>query len=77
MQVIASFRMTSLEQLSLTEFSGDVVRPKVYENSHKNVLDIWIDLSPNFDLRVSIHPKPGKIFMVGFIDLSLASLIHH
>ena len=25
--------MTSLEQLSLAEFSGDEARPKVYENS--------------------------------------------
>ena len=37
-------RVTSLEQLSLAEFSGELVRPKVYENDHKNVLGIWIDL---------------------------------
>ena len=36
--------MTSFEQLSLAEFSGEKVRPKVYENGHKNVLGIWIDL---------------------------------
>ena len=36
--------MTSLEQFSLVEFSGKYVRPKVYESSHKNVLDIWMDL---------------------------------
>jgi hypothetical protein len=36
--------VTSLEQLSLAEFSGEEVRPKVYENGHKNVLGIWIDL---------------------------------
>ena len=30
-------RVTSLEQLSLAEFSGEYARPKVYENGHKNV----------------------------------------
>ena len=37
-------RVTSLEQLSLAEFSGELVRPKVYENNHKSVLGIWMDL---------------------------------
>ena len=37
-------RVTSLEQLSLAEFSGELARPNVYENSNKNVLGIWIDL---------------------------------
>ena len=37
-------RVTSLEQLSLAEFRGDLVGPKVYENGHKNVPGIWIDL---------------------------------
>ena len=37
-------RVTSLKQLSLAEFSGEQVRPKVYENGHKNVLGIWFDL---------------------------------
>ena len=36
--------MTSLEQLSLDEFSGEQTRPKVYENGHKKVLGIWLDL---------------------------------
>ena len=36
--------MTSLEQLSLAEFSGEYARSKVYENDHKNVLGIWLDL---------------------------------
>ena len=36
--------MTSLEQLSVAEFSGESARPKVYENGHKNVLAIWLDL---------------------------------
>ena len=31
-------RVTSLEQLSLAEFSGEKARPNVYENSHKKVL---------------------------------------
>ena len=37
-------RVTSLEQLCLAEFRGDLVGPKVYENGHKNVPGIWIDL---------------------------------
>ena len=36
--------MTSLEQLSLAEFSGEQTRPKVYENGHKKLLGIWLDL---------------------------------
>ena len=39
-----SGRVNSLEQLSLAEFSGEKARPKVYENGHKNVLAIWLDL---------------------------------
>ena len=39
--------MTSLEQLSVAKFSGEKVRPKVYENSHKNVLAIRLDLVSN------------------------------
>ena len=38
-------RVTSLEQLSLAEFSGELVRPIFYENDHKNALGtIWINL---------------------------------
>ena len=36
--------MTSLEQLSVDEFSGEQTRPQVYENGHKKVLGIWLDL---------------------------------
>ena len=36
-------RVTSLEQLSLTEFSGELFRPKVNGSDRKNVLGIWID----------------------------------
>ena len=32
--------MTSLEQLSVAKFSGEKVRPKVYENSHKFPRDL-------------------------------------
>ena len=39
--------MTSLEQLSLNDFSGELARPKVYENGLKNVLVIWLDLELN------------------------------
>ena len=37
-------RVTSLEQLSVAEFSGEQTRLKVYENGHKKVLGIWLDL---------------------------------
>ena len=36
--------MTSLEQLSVAEFGGGLIMPKVYENVRKNVLAIWLDL---------------------------------
>ena len=36
-------RVTSLEQLCLAEFSGELARPKVYENGHKNILGICFD----------------------------------
>ena len=37
-------RVTSLEQLSIAEFSGEYTRPKVYEKGPKKVLSIWLDL---------------------------------
>ena len=37
-------RVTSLEQLNVDEFNSELARPKVYENRHKNVLAIWLDL---------------------------------
>ena len=37
-------RVTSLEQLSLAEFSGVKALLQVYENSNKNGLGIWINL---------------------------------
>ena len=40
-------RVTSLEQLSVAEFSGESARPMVYEKCHKNVLPIWLDLVSN------------------------------
>ena len=36
-------RVTSLEQLSVAEFSGELAMPKVYENGLKNFLAIWLD----------------------------------
>ena len=39
--------MTSLEVLRVAEFSGEKARPTVYENGHKNVLAIWLDLVSN------------------------------
>ena len=37
-------RVTSLEQLSVAEFSVEKTRLKVYEYGHKKVLGIWLDL---------------------------------
>ena len=42
--VLSTCRVTSLEQLSVAEFSGEYANPKVYENGHKNVLAIWFHL---------------------------------
>ena len=39
-----SIRVTSIEQLSVAEFSGEKTRLKVYENGDNNVLAIWFDL---------------------------------
>ena len=36
-------RVTSLEQLSLAEFSGEYARPKINENEHKKVPGIWFN----------------------------------
>ena len=38
------FRVTSLEHLSVAEFSGEKARPKIYENGHKNVLDLVLNV---------------------------------
>ena len=40
-------RVTSLNQLSVAEFSGEQARLKVYKNGHKNVIAIWLDLVSN------------------------------
>ena len=40
-------RVTSLEQLSVAEFSGEEATPEFYENRHKNVLAFWLDLVLN------------------------------
>ena len=42
------YRVTSLEQFSLAEFSGEEERPKVYQNDHKNVPGIWFNLVTKF-----------------------------
>ena len=34
-------RVTSLEQLSVAEFSDEYAKPKAYENDHRKVLGIW------------------------------------
>ena len=51
--------MTSLEQLSVAEFSGEQTRPKVYENGHKKVLGIWLDLVLRVKFSMS---KISRIF---------------
>ena len=47
------YRVTSLEQLSVAEFSGEQARPKVYKNGHKNVLVIWLDLV--LSIKIWVH----------------------
>ena len=47
------FRVTSLEQLSVAEFSGELARLKVYEKGHKNVLAIWLDLVST--IKIWVH----------------------
>ena len=47
--------MTSLEQLNVAEFSGEEARPKVYENSHRNVLAIWLDFVLNVKIWAHFH----------------------
>ena len=54
-------RVTSLEQLSVAEFSGGYVRPKVYEKGLKNVLGIW------FDLVLKVKYSTILIFKVIFL----------
>ena len=54
-------RVTSLEQLSLAEFSGELTRTKVYENGHKKVLGIW------FDLVLKVKYSTILIFKVIFL----------
>ena len=43
-KIYVFLRVTSLEQLSLAEFIGKLVRQKVDENGSKNVRGIWFDL---------------------------------
>ena len=52
--------MTSLEQLSLAEFSGKIARPKVYENmSSQNlnvkVLRFSLLIEGGYDIRKSVY----------------------
>ena len=55
-------RVTSLEQLSLAEFSGD-------ENDHKNVVGIWLDLVSNVKYSTIL------IFIVIFLCQKLAESV--
>ena len=43
-------RVTSLQQVSVAEFSGEQARLKVYKNGHKNVLAIQLDLVSNIKI---------------------------
>ena len=43
-------KVTSLEQLNVAEFSGELARLNIYENGDKNVLAIWLDLVSNVKL---------------------------
>ena len=42
--MLKSIKVTSLEQLSVAEFSGELARLKLYGNDLKKVLGIWFDL---------------------------------
>ena len=53
------FRLTSLEQLGVAEFSGEQARSKVYESSHRNVLSIWLDMVLNIKICVYIQKIKG------------------
>ena len=56
-------RVTSLEQLSVAEFSGENTKPKVYENGHKKVLGIiW------FDLVLKVKYSKILIFKANFLS---------
>ena len=54
-------RVTSLEQLSVAEFSGEQVRPMFYEKGHKKVLGIW------FYLLLRVKYSTIRIFKVIFL----------
>ena len=61
--------MTSHEQLTVAEFSGEQTRPNVNENGLKKVLSIWFDLvlKPNFDFQSHFSmSKISRIFMIFF-----------
>ena len=50
----------SLEQLSLAEFSGEYdAVSKVYEDDHKNILGIWLDLV--LIVKYSIFQKKNSV----------------
>ena len=59
-------RVTSLEQLSLAEFSGEETRTKVYENGLKKVLGNW------FDLVLKVKYSEILVFKVIFLCQKLA-----
>ena len=63
-------RVTSLKHLSLAEFSGEQVRPKVYENGHKDILAIWFDLVSN----VKIWAHFLKIKYVGTVKIKITKI---
>ena len=54
-------RVTSLEHLSVAEFSGELTRANVYENSHKKTLGIW------FDFVLKVKYSTILIFKVIFL----------
>ena len=60
-------RVTSLDQLSVAEFSGGQ-RPKVNENGLKNVLGIWFDLV----LVLKVNYSTMLIFKVIFLSQKAA-----
>ena len=59
--VTFSSRVTSHEQLTVAEFSGEQTRPNVNENGLKKVLSIW------FDLVLKVKYSTILIFKVIFL----------
>ena len=68
--------VTSLDQLSLAEFSGEWVRPKIYENGRINVSEIWMDWE-NQTFRVDYFIFHGRSWKtnVNYLDIRVLNCL--